>query len=183
MPNRTRSLPACRLGLLCAPLLFVALHAGAADHPNPLVAQRADPHVFRHSDGWYYFTATVPEYDRIELRRARALDQLGTAEPRVIWRKHPSGGMGSHIWAPEIHRIDGEWYVYFAAGGAEPEKQNLPNAWEGLSHSLRRPAHTWHAVAGPDWTHSPRSGTMLKTTRSTPWQSCANVPTRSPTSW
>ena len=121
MPNRTRSLPACRLGLLCVPLLFVALHAGAADHPNPLVAQRADPHVFRHSDGWYYFTATVPEYDRIELRRGRALDQLGTAEPRVIWRKHPSGEMGSHIWAPEIHRIDGKWYVYFAAGGAERE--------------------------------------------------------------
>ena len=24
--------------------------------------------------------------------------------------------MGAHIWAPEIHFIDGKWYVYFAAG-------------------------------------------------------------------
>jgi GH43 family beta-xylosidase len=27
--------------------------------------------------------------------------------------------MGAHIWAPEIHFIDGKWYIYFAAGGAE----------------------------------------------------------------
>jgi alpha-L-arabinofuranosidase len=24
--------------------------------------------------------------------------------------------MGGYIWAPELHRIDGKWYVYFAAG-------------------------------------------------------------------
>lgn len=89
---------------------------------NPLVRQRADPHLTYHRDGWYYFTATVPEYDRLELRRARHLDQLAAAEPRVIWRKHPRGPMGSHIWAPELHFIDGKWYVYFAAGGAEPDQ-------------------------------------------------------------
>ncbi len=27
--------------------------------------------------------------------------------------------MSHHIWAPEIHHIDGMWYVYFAAGRAE----------------------------------------------------------------
>jgi GH43 family beta-xylosidase len=24
--------------------------------------------------------------------------------------------MGAHIWAPELHTIDGRWYIYFAAG-------------------------------------------------------------------
>ncbi len=28
-------------------------------------------------------------------------------------------GHGGHIWAPEIHFIDGKWYVYFAAAPAE----------------------------------------------------------------
>src|SRR5690606_32198159 len=83
---------------------------------NPIAAQRADPHVILHTDGYYYLTATVPEYDRIELRRARTLGELSTAEPKVIWRKHADGPMGAHIWAPEIHFIDGKWYVYFAAG-------------------------------------------------------------------
>ena len=36
---------------------------------NPLIEHRADPWCTRHTDG-YYFTSTVPEYDRIELRRA-----------------------------------------------------------------------------------------------------------------
>ena len=35
-------------------------------YPNPLVFQRADPCIYRHTDGYYYFTASVPAYDRIE---------------------------------------------------------------------------------------------------------------------
>ena len=37
---------------------------------QPLIEQRADPYVYRHVDGTYYFTASVPEYDRIILRSA-----------------------------------------------------------------------------------------------------------------
>ncbi|SFS89406.1 glycoside hydrolase family 43 protein [Saccharopolyspora flava] len=93
--------------------------AGAAGYPNPLLRQRADPHVLRHSDGFYYCTATVPEYDRIVLRRARTIGDLSTASESVLWRRHESGEMGGYIWAPEIHRVDGRWYLYFAAGRSE----------------------------------------------------------------
>ncbi|MBS0664388.1 MAG: glycoside hydrolase family 43 protein [Verrucomicrobia bacterium] len=95
--------------------------AAAAEWSNPLVRQRADPWILRHSDGYYYFTATVPEYDRIELRRARTLEELPGVTPTVIWRRHANGEMGAHIWAPELHWIDGRWFVYFAAGAAERE--------------------------------------------------------------
>ena len=30
------------------------------------IEQRADPHISR-VDGWYYFTASVPEFDRYSL--------------------------------------------------------------------------------------------------------------------
>jgi GH43 family beta-xylosidase len=86
---------------------------------NPLVPKRADPHVFLHSDGYYYLTATVPEYDRIELRRATSLAGLATAQAKVVWRKHTTGEMGAHIWAPEIHFIDDAWYIYFTAGRSD----------------------------------------------------------------
>jgi GH43 family beta-xylosidase len=82
---------------------------------NPVVPQRADPWIYKHTDGYYYFTASVPEYDRIELRRSATIQGLGKAEPAVIWRKRESGILSSHIWAPEVHYIDGKWYVYFAA--------------------------------------------------------------------
>lgn len=86
---------------------------------NPIVAQRADPWVFKDEDGTYYFIATAPEYDRIEMRQSKTINGLGTAEPKVIWNKHENGLMSHHIWAPELHKIDGKWYVYFAAGQAE----------------------------------------------------------------
>lgn len=77
------------LPVLCMLLALTGCQAPPASdvdagYANPLVRQRADPHVTLHPDGWYYFTATVPEYDRIELRRARSLDQLGKAEAAVV---------------------------------------------------------------------------------------------------
>ena len=35
---------------------------------KPWILQRADPYVYRHVDGSYYFTASVPAYDSIVLR-------------------------------------------------------------------------------------------------------------------
>jgi GH43 family beta-xylosidase len=100
-------------------LLALGSAAEPAAYPNPLIPQRADPWIHQHDDGYYYFMGTVPEYDRLELRRAKTIAGLASAETTVIWRKHATGIMGAHIWAPEIHFIGGKWYVYFAAGAAE----------------------------------------------------------------
>lgn len=92
---------------------------------NPLIPQRADPFVCRHTDGFYYFTASVPEYDRIELRRAPTIAGLATAQPVDVWRKPATGPVSDLIWAPEIHFIDGAWYVYFAAAPSREIKDHL----------------------------------------------------------
>ena len=86
---------------------------------EPWILQRADPYVYRHSNGWYYFTASIPTYDYIAIRRAKTLSELPTATEHIIWRKHESGPMSEHIWAPEIHYIFGKWYIYFAGGEKE----------------------------------------------------------------
>lgn len=83
------------------------------------IEQRADPYVYKHTDGYYYFTASVPEYDRIILRRSKTLAGIADAEEAIIWRKHESGIMSRNIWAPEIHYLNGKWYIYFAAGMEE----------------------------------------------------------------
>ena len=82
---------------------------------KPIVEQRADPFIYKHTDGYYYFTGSVPSYDSIELRRAKTINELQNAETFHVWRKHESGPMSQHIWAPEIHYLDGKWYIYFAA--------------------------------------------------------------------
>lgn len=106
--------------LACLALLAtVALPVFAAppNIDNPIVLQRADPWIVRDDEsGCYWFIGTAPEFDRIELRQACRLNDLKLADPKVVWRMRESGPMSANIWAPELHRIDGAWYIYFAAG-------------------------------------------------------------------
>ena len=67
---------------------------------EPWILQRADPYVYRHTDGNYYFTASIPAYDRIVLRRSETLAGLKEAEEVTVWEKHKEGIMSEHIWAP-----------------------------------------------------------------------------------
>lgn len=82
---------------------------------TPFIAQRADPYV-KLIDGQWYFTASIPAYNGIILRTAPTLEGLRTAGETMVWHAHDSGVMSRHIWAPELHRIGGCWYIYFAAG-------------------------------------------------------------------
>ena len=83
---------------------------------KPWIMQRADPYIYRHTDGTYYFTASVPAYDGIVLRKSDTLAGLAQAEETEVWHKHESGIMSCHIWAPELHYINGVWYLYYAGG-------------------------------------------------------------------
>ncbi len=85
---------------------------------SPLVYQRADPYVHYHTDGYYYFTGTIPQYDSIEIRRARTLNGLLTADSFIVWKRHMTGAMSGLIWAPELHYIDNVWYIYFTASSS-----------------------------------------------------------------
>ena len=97
-------------------LLALPITTLSQSFDNPIAERRADPWVHRTEAGEYYLIATVPEYDRIVIRKASSIHGLKTATEEVVWRKHEKGVMSHHIWAPELHRIDGVWYIYFAAG-------------------------------------------------------------------
>jgi GH43 family beta-xylosidase len=117
----SRSKGSFELALKVCCFVLIVLAAGVASAEtfqvtNPLIQQRADPSVYKHTDGNYYFTATLPAYDKIELRSAATIQGLATATPKAIWTKHATGVMAAHIWAPEIHLINNKWYIYFAAG-------------------------------------------------------------------
>jgi GH43 family beta-xylosidase len=97
-------------------------------YTNPIILHRADPFVYRHTDGNYYFTASHTDmehnlvgefqYRNITLRKAASLEGLadnsGEYTERVVYAREPLPGKNSpHIWAPEIHFIDGCWYIYY----------------------------------------------------------------------
>lgn len=86
---------------------------------KPWILQRADPYVVRADSGKYYFTASVPEYDRIALRCADSLLDLANAEEVEVWHKHEKGPQSKHIWAPELHYLFGKWYIYYAGSDVD----------------------------------------------------------------
>ncbi|MCR5671431.1 MAG: family 43 glycosylhydrolase [Butyrivibrio sp.] len=86
---------------------------------KPWIPQRADPFVTRAADGRYFFTASVPEYDRIVLRASDSLYDLCSAEEKEVWHKHEKGPQSMHIWAPEIHFLFGKWYIYYAGSDVD----------------------------------------------------------------
>ena len=93
-----------------------AVPPGAATFTNPIVDREAgDPWVVRHG-GRYYFTATLDPDGGVWVWASATLTGLGAAPRRAkVWTAPASGPTSRQIWAPELHRLGGRWYLYFTA--------------------------------------------------------------------
>ncbi len=108
------------------------------DKTDIFIKDRADPFITKGSDGYYYFTASYPMYgkndsegyDRIILRRSKNLKELANAEEKTVWHEKNSDSSFRFIWAPEIHEINGKWYILFAASGS------ADNVWDIDCHII-----------------------------------------------
>ncbi len=89
---------------------------------NPLLPSGADPYSF-YKDGYYYYTHTTG--NRLVLWKTKNIAELTTAPKKTIWTP-PVGTMYSkEIWAPEIHFIQGKWYMYFAADDGKNDNHRM----------------------------------------------------------
>ncbi|MFW2513211.1 immunoglobulin-like domain-containing protein [Demequina sp. SO4-13] len=96
----------------------------AADYPFPMTGEQlADPQVFLF-EGSYYLIATNEQgiappggsgrgQAGLFIRKADTIEGLATA-PRN-WILTDTTNLA---WAPEVHQIDGDWYLNWARGGA-----------------------------------------------------------------
>lgn len=87
----------------------------ATTFSNPLLSSGPDPWVIR-KDNFYYYSHTLG--DRIQLWKTTAMSQLGKAPVQTIWTKPATGPNSQNIWAPELHYLDGKWYMYYTAGSS-----------------------------------------------------------------
>jgi len=53
--------------------------------------------------------------DNITLFRTKTLTNWNNAESKLLFLPEPGQPYSTDIWAPEIHNIDGRWYVIFTA--------------------------------------------------------------------
>lgn len=117
-----------RIGFASALMITLGTAASAPcgepvrDFYNVLIADGADPWVIREGDR-YYLTYTTG--GSVELTRSASLSGLGAGERKVVWRPPATGPASRNIWAPELHRLRGRWYVYFAADDGKNEHHRM----------------------------------------------------------
>ncbi|MGQ8338830.1 glycoside hydrolase family 43 protein [Sunxiuqinia sp. A32] len=81
---------------------------------NP-VWNGADPWLTKQGDDYVYCYSAN---NSIIVSRSKYMTKKGELE--TIWRAPATGWNKNCVWAPEIHYIDGHWYVYYAAGVSGP---------------------------------------------------------------
>jgi GH43 family beta-xylosidase len=93
--------------------IFICQSAfGQVTFTNPLLPSGADPWVM-YKDGSYYYTHTVG--DKINLWKTKNLHELKNVLPKTVWTRPSTGPNSKEIWAPELHFLDGKWYLYYTA--------------------------------------------------------------------
>jgi GH43 family beta-xylosidase len=79
---------------------------------NPLLDSGPDPWIAREG-GTYFFMST--RGDRLAIRKTTDLGRLREAQEITVWTPPATGPNSRSIWAPELHRIDGSWFIYYTA--------------------------------------------------------------------
>lgn len=91
-----------RRGTLLRPI-FNNPFVTTADTPDPFIAQK---------DGYYYLTYS--QDSRIDIRKAKHMSLMSLSAGANIWQNNTGTGL-TKVWAPELHYLNGYWYVYFTA--------------------------------------------------------------------
>ncbi len=109
-----RQLPG-RLCIVMA-MLFSASIANAEDASrtfvNPVYAGQ-DPYIMVGPDGAYYQAASIRGDRGIRVYRSEKLTDRGIH--RDVYHAPDEGPYRDQLWAPEIHYLDGKWYIYTCA--------------------------------------------------------------------
>ena len=79
-----------------------------------IVDAGADPWVVLHEDAYLY--CHVADDAAVHLRSSDSLEGIGAVPAVEVWR--PPAHL-RNLWAPELHALDGRWYVYVAADDGE----------------------------------------------------------------
>lgn len=90
-------------------------------YTNPLLEYGAEPWAIYHEGKYYY---TQGSENKIILWETNDITDLSHATQKEVWIPNdPSNSY--HLWAPEIHRIDNKWYIYFAADDGNMDNHQI----------------------------------------------------------
>lgn len=111
-------------GAATAPALgqAAASNTSARTLTNPLKSSGPDPWVVVH-DGWYYYMNSTGS--NLSIWKTQRIEDLANAKKTVVWTPPPGQAYSKELWAPELHWLNGKWYIYFAADAGRNEGHRI----------------------------------------------------------
>lgn len=89
---------------------------------NPVAPDGADPWLIKHENYYYYCYSFE---DGIYINKSEFIEDAVQMNGELIWKPEDGKEYSKEIWAPELHNIDGIWYVYFAADNGSNENHKM----------------------------------------------------------
>ena len=89
---------------------------------NPVAAIGHDPFVTQKSEYYYYcysYEGSIWINKHSKLQNAVQLTGI------KIWTPEPDRPFSKEIWEPELHFLEGKWYIYFAADNGQNENHRM----------------------------------------------------------
>lgn len=80
---------------------------------NPTFASQ-DPWI-TYVNGAYYYSESYCGSASICIKASTTLTGLSGAAWVGVWSAPAIGPNSGDVWAPELHYVDGQWYIYYAA--------------------------------------------------------------------
>lgn len=109
--------------ILLLPIANAQMAATATEtFHNPLLSSGPDPWVTEHN-GFYYYMNTTGR--NLTIWKTRDITDLEHAEKKIVWTPPATGSYSHDLWAPELHLLDGKWYIYFAADAGKNESHRI----------------------------------------------------------
>ncbi len=115
---------------LLLPVLFVAAGCGSTSQNSATdIGNKQDPCTFNNpiaagqdpwvvkKDGHYYYIES--KGGGIYVSKSETLTGIKKEERRV-WSAPSTGWNRATLWAPELHYVEGKWYIYYTAGEGGP---------------------------------------------------------------
>lgn len=75
--------------------------------------------------GGQYFYSESRHKRHIYIRRSRSIDSIGQDPGVCVWSAPLRGKNSDNLWAPELHLIDGKWFIYYAADDGKNENHRM----------------------------------------------------------
>lgn len=134
--------------LLMCSVMNVFAEEKKMTYTNPIATTANDPYLIQHGDTYYYIytggtylkVANVKDPTRLDYYDVTTAKTVYTAPEGTMWSKE--------YWAPELHYIQGEWYIYVAADDGLNDNHRM-YVLKGTSQDPRDPFEMVGKITDP----------------------------------